>query len=61
MNTMTNNQTGTEFQKLDIHHLAAFLNLEVNDLDKLNAVQLTSLLQKLVAVSQMKLTRLALK
>lgn len=48
-------------QKMDIGHLAEFLNIELGNIDEMNVQEQAELLQQLVALSQMKLTRLALR
>jgi hypothetical protein len=54
-------RVATDFQTMDIGHLAEFLNITIKNLDELNAQEKTALLKQLVAISQMKLTRLALR
>lgn len=46
---------------MDIGHLAEFLNIKISNLDDLSFHQRDALLKQLVAISQMKLTRLALR
>lgn len=47
-------------QKMDIGHLAEFLNIKLGNIDELNFEEQVELLKRLVALSEMKLTRLAL-
>jgi len=54
-------QFDSEFQKMDIAHLAEFLNIDIANLDKMTIQQQGALLKQLIAISQMKLTRLALR
>ncbi|HET9237353.1 MAG TPA: hypothetical protein VFO10_08890 [Oligoflexus sp.] len=48
-------------QKVDIGHLAEFLNIKLGNIDEMNVHEQAGLLQQLVALSQLKLTRLALR
>lgn len=48
-------------QKMDIGSLAEFLNIKLDNIDEMNTEEQADLLQQLVALSQMKLTRLALR
>lgn len=57
----SNNQCTADFKRMDISHLAEFLNITIANLDELTAKQQADLLQQLVTISQMKLTRLALR
>jgi hypothetical protein len=50
-----------ENQKMDIGHLAEFLNIKLGNIDKLNIEEQIELLKQLVALSELKLTRLALR
>lgn len=48
-------------QKMDIGHLAEFLNIKLGNIDEMNIQEQADLLKQLVALSQLKLTRLALR
>jgi hypothetical protein len=48
-------------QKMDIGQLAVFLNIKLGNIDKMNIQEQADLFKQLVALSQMKLTRLALR
>lgn len=48
-------------QKRDIGHLAEFLNIKLGNIDELNSEKQVELLKQLVALSALKLTRLALR
>lgn len=45
----------------EIGNLAEFLNISVSDLDGMSEEEQDTLLKQLIAISQMKLTRLALR
>lgn len=54
-------QFDSVFQKMDIALLAEFLNIDIANLDELTSLEQAALLKQLIAISQMKLTRLALR
>jgi hypothetical protein len=48
-------------QKMDIGQLAEFLNIKLGNIDEMNIQEQADLFKQLIALSQMKLTRLALQ
>lgn len=56
-----NNRSAQDFKKTEIDHLAEFLDINIADLDELSVQEQVELFRKLVAISQLKLTRLALR
>lgn len=55
------NQNAADFQKNEIDHLAEFLDIDIADLDKMSVQEQVELFRKIVAISQLKLTRLSLR
>ncbi len=56
-----NKQEAADLQKNEIDHLAEFLDIDIADLDAMTVEEQVELFRKIIAISQLKLTRLGLR
>ncbi len=55
------NQNRADLQKNQIDHLAEFLDIDIAALDAMTVEEQLELFRKIIAISQLKLTRLAMR